>query len=67
MSICSDVDIKRQEALERIHKRLVKEYSDMMVKALNSMKNDDLGSYLHTDMYFYHVFGKGKLKESWEE
>jgi len=67
MSICSDVDITREKALERVFKKLMSKQENLIRKAVNGMNNDDLASELHSEMYFYHVSGKGKLKERWEE
>lgn len=67
MSISSDVDITRQEALEIVFEKLIYKQSELVKKAVNAMTNDELASELHTDLYFYHVSGKGKLKEDWEE
>lgn len=67
MSISADITIKRQEALERVFKRLMSQQEELVRKAVNSMSNDDLAGYLHSELYFYHVEGKGRLKESWEK
>jgi hypothetical protein len=67
MSICSDIDITRKEALECVFKQLMWKQESLIRKAVNGMSNDDLASELHSEMYFYHVSGKGKLKEEWEE
>jgi hypothetical protein len=66
MSICSDVDITRQKALERVFKNLMFRQEDLIRKAVNGMSNDELASELHSEMYYYHVSGKGKLKDRWE-
>lgn len=67
MSISSDVDITRQEALEIVFEKLMYKQSELVKKAVNAMTNDELANELHTDLYFYHVSGKGKLKEDWED
>lgn len=67
MSISSDVGITRKEALERVFKRLMSKQENLIRKAVNHMTNDELASELHSDTYFYHVEGKGKLKEPWED
>ena len=62
MSICSDKTITRQDALNRVYKLLMYQQSELLGKAVNSMDNDDLAGYLHTDMTFYDVEGEeGKL------
>ena len=67
MSISSDVDIPREKALRILLRQLLYEQEVIIRKALNSMTNDELACRLHSDTYFYHVSGKGKLKEAWEE
>lgn len=66
MSISSDVVITRQEALERVFNDLMSEQEMLIRKAVNYMRNHELASKLHSDLYFYHVDGKGRLKEPWE-
>lgn len=67
MSISADITIKRQEALERVFKRLMSQQEELVRKAVNSMSNDDLADYLDSELYFYHVEGEGRLRGPWEE
>lgn len=67
MSISSDVTITRQKALEAVFKKLLRQQEFLIRKAVNGMRNDELGSELHSDMYFYDVKGEGRLKEEWED
>ena len=67
MSICSDVGIERQKALEMVFKTIMSQQEELIRKAVNGMNNSELASELHSELYFFHVTGKGKLKESWEE
>lgn len=67
MSICSDIYIERKEALERVYKFLMSQQEDLIRKAVNSMDNNELASQLHSEMYYYHVTGKGKLEKKYDK
>lgn len=62
MSICSDVSIKRQDAVEQVFKILMGQQEELIRKAVNGMSNLELAIELGSEIYYYTVIGKGKLK-----
>jgi hypothetical protein len=63
MSICSDVDITRDEAGKRVKAILLREQEILIDLAIKAMRDFDLTSRLNSDMYFYNIQKTKKVKD----
>lgn len=55
MSICSDVFITKEKALERVKRILLSKQEVLIDLALKSMDDFELTSYLDSEMYYYTI------------
>ena len=67
MSICSDVYIEKEKAIEMVKTILMSDQEYLIDCALKGMDNFDLSHYLNkdSDIYFYNIIPD--LKELYEE